>query len=63
MASQCGRLRPNLNETKMRRRYDVACRVEKVITITTEYTKDILNSKSPCYEYIRLLRLNLLGFQ
>ena len=27
MTSQCGPRRPNLNETKMRRRYDVACRV------------------------------------
>ena len=25
--SQCGPLRPNLNETKMKRRYDVANRV------------------------------------
>ena len=25
MTSQCGPRRPNLNETKMRRRYDVAC--------------------------------------
>ena len=27
MTSECGPRRPNLNETKMRRRYDVACRV------------------------------------
>ena len=27
MTSQCGPRRPNLNETKMRRRYDVACQV------------------------------------
>ena len=27
MTSQCGPRRPNLNETKMRRRYDVAYRV------------------------------------
>ena len=27
MTSQCGPRRPNLNETKVRRRYDVACRV------------------------------------
>ena len=27
MTSQCGSRRPNLNETKMRRRYDVPCRV------------------------------------
>ena len=27
MTSQCDPRRPNLNETKMRRRYDVACRV------------------------------------
>ena len=27
MTSQCGPPRPNLNETKMRRRYDVVCRV------------------------------------
>ena len=27
MKSQCGPRRPNVNETKMRRRYDVACRV------------------------------------
>ena len=27
MMSQCGLRRPNLNETKIRRRYDVACRV------------------------------------
>ena len=29
MTSQCGPRRPNLNETKMRRRCDVACRVGK----------------------------------
>ena len=27
MTSQCGSRRPNLNETKMRRHYDVPCRV------------------------------------
>ena len=27
MTSQCGPRRPNLNETKMRRLYDVACQV------------------------------------
>ena len=27
MTSQCGPRRPNLNESKVRRRYDVACRV------------------------------------
>ena len=27
MTSQCGLRRPNLTETQMKRRYDVACRV------------------------------------
>ena len=27
MTYQCGPRRPNLNDTKMRRHYDVACRV------------------------------------
>ena len=27
MTYQCGSRRPNLNDTKMRRHYDVACRV------------------------------------
>ena len=31
MTSQCGPRRPKLNETKMRRRYDVACRVGHVV--------------------------------
>ena len=33
MTSQCGPQRPNLNETKMRRCYDVACRVGSYISI------------------------------
>ena len=33
MTSQCGSRRPNLNETKMRRRYDVACRVGTIYLI------------------------------
>ena len=33
MTSQCGPRRPNLNETKMRRCYDVACRVGSYISI------------------------------
>ena len=31
MTSQCGPRRPNLNETKMRRCYDVECRVGLVM--------------------------------
>ena len=33
MMSQCGPRCPNLNETKMRRRYDVACRVGRFFVI------------------------------
>ena len=34
MTSQCGPRRPNLNETKMRRRYDVACWVGYLFMLT-----------------------------
>ena len=38
MTSQCGPRRPNLNETKMRRRYDVVCRVGRGVE-----TEDVIN--------------------
>ena len=38
MTSQCGLRRPNLNETKMRRRYDVACQVGRGVE-----TEDVIN--------------------
>ena len=43
MTSQCGPRRPNLNETKMRRRYDVACRVGSFKTIYSQTTKNFVN--------------------
>ena len=36
MTSQCGPQRPNLNETKMRRRYDVACWVGNILKMLIE---------------------------
>ena len=41
MTSQCGPRRPNLNETKMRRRYDVACRVGIFLNLQTRNFQSI----------------------
>ena len=37
MTSQCGPQRPNLNETKMRRRTDVACRVGMAYEMVSDH--------------------------
>ena len=37
MTSQCGPQRPNLNETKMRRRYDVPCRVGTAYEMVSDH--------------------------
>ena len=45
MTSQCGPRRPNLNETKMRRRYDIACPVRRVFRcrLSRVYTDFYIN--------------------
>ena len=37
MTSQCGPQRPDLNETKMRRRTDVACRVGMAYEMVSDH--------------------------
>ena len=45
MTSQCGPQRPNLNKTKMRRRYDVACQVGVYIIWTQQKLIPCLSEK------------------
>ena len=52
MTSQCGLRRPNLNDTEMRRRYDVACRVGIVFFFVNNDQHKILD----------LITYNMLGF-
>ena len=55
MTSQCGPRRPNLNETKMRRRYDVACRVGGYLF---ERLKDTIGYSLKKHEAVFLKRQN-----